>query len=116
MLMPGKGGWDTLYALKKTPITAAIPVIVVTVVDEPKIGLALGAAEYLVKPVDKEVLLEDRSPVYRSGIQRSGQGAGGGRRSRHARIAQGDAGIGWLYSGAGGQRQRGAGGVGRISR
>jgi PAS domain S-box-containing protein len=58
MLMPGKGGWDTLYALKKTPITAAIPVIVVTVVDEPKIGLALGAAEYLVKPVDKEVLLE----------------------------------------------------------
>jgi PAS domain S-box-containing protein len=58
MLMPGKGGWDTLYALKKTPVTAAIPVIVVTVVDEPKIGLALGAAEYLVKPVDKTVLLE----------------------------------------------------------
>ncbi|HXM46162.1 MAG TPA: response regulator [Bryobacteraceae bacterium] len=58
MLMPGKGGWDTLYELKKTPLTAAIPVIVVTVVDEPKIGLALGAAEYLVKPVDKEVLLE----------------------------------------------------------
>ena len=58
MLMPGKGGWDTLYALKKTPVTAAIPVIVVTVVDEPKIGLALGAAEYLVKPVDKDVLLE----------------------------------------------------------
>jgi PAS domain S-box-containing protein len=58
MLMPGKGGWDTLYALKKTPVTATIPVIVVTVVDEPKIGLALGAAEYLVKPVDKDVLLE----------------------------------------------------------
>jgi PAS domain S-box-containing protein len=58
MLTPGKGGWDTLYALKKTPVTAAIPVIVVTVVDEPKVGLALGAAEYLVKPVDKEVLLD----------------------------------------------------------
>ncbi len=58
MLMPGKGGWDTLYELKKTPITASIPVIVVTIVDEPKIGLALGAAEYLVKPVDKGVLLE----------------------------------------------------------
>ena len=58
MLMPGKGGWDTLYALKKTQVTAAIPVIVVTVVDEPKIGLALGAAEYLVKPVEKDVLLE----------------------------------------------------------
>jgi CheY-like chemotaxis protein len=58
MLMPGKGGWDTLYELKKTQLTAAIPVIVVTVVDEPKVGLALGAAEYLVKPVDKDVLLE----------------------------------------------------------
>jgi PAS domain S-box-containing protein len=58
MLMPGKGGWDTLYELKKTPVTATIPVIVVTVVDEPKVGLALGAAEYLVKPVDKETLLE----------------------------------------------------------
>ena len=58
MLMPGKGGWDTLYSLKKTAITATIPVIVVTVVDEPKVGLALGAAEYLVKPVDKDVLLD----------------------------------------------------------
>ncbi|HUO33315.1 MAG TPA: response regulator, partial [Bryobacteraceae bacterium] len=61
MLMPGKGGWDTLYELKKTQVTAGIPVIVVTVVDEPKIGLALGAAEYLVKPVDKEVLIEAMS-------------------------------------------------------
>lgn len=58
MLTPGKGGWDTLYELKKTPVTSAIPVIVVTVVDEPKVGLALGAAEYLVKPVEREVLLE----------------------------------------------------------
>jgi CheY-like chemotaxis protein/two-component sensor histidine kinase len=57
MLMPGKGGWDALYELKKTSITAGIPVIVVTVVDEPRVGLALGAAEYLVKPVHKEVLL-----------------------------------------------------------
>jgi CheY-like chemotaxis protein len=31
---------------------------VVSVVDEPKIGLALGAAEYLVKPVHKEMLLK----------------------------------------------------------
>jgi len=61
MLMPGKGGWDTLYELKKTEVTAGIPVIVVTVVDEPKIGLALGAKEYLVKPVDKEVLIEAMS-------------------------------------------------------
>jgi CheY-like chemotaxis protein len=58
MLMPGRGGWDTLYELKKIPATAKIPVIIVTVVDEPKIGIALGAAEYLVKPVDKLVLID----------------------------------------------------------
>jgi PAS domain S-box-containing protein len=58
MLMPGRGGRETLYTLKRTPITSRIPVIVVTIVDEPKVGLALGAAEYLVKPVDRNVLLE----------------------------------------------------------
>jgi len=58
MLSPGKGGWGALYGLKKTPVTAAIPIIVVTVVDEPKVGLALGAAEYLVKPIERDVLLK----------------------------------------------------------
>ncbi|MFN7997326.1 MAG: response regulator [Bryobacteraceae bacterium] len=58
MLTPGKGGWDTLYQLKKTSVTASIPIIIVSVVDEPKIGLALGAAEYLVKPVDRDILLD----------------------------------------------------------
>lgn len=58
MLSPGKGGWHALYTLKKTPITSAIPIIIVSIVDEPKIGLALGAAEYLLKPVDKQLLLD----------------------------------------------------------
>jgi PAS domain S-box-containing protein len=58
VLGPGRGGWDTLYELKRSPATALIPVIVVSVVDEPRIGLALGAAEYLVKPVDKDLLLK----------------------------------------------------------
>jgi PAS domain S-box-containing protein len=58
VLGPGRGGWDMLYELKRSPATALIPVIVVSVVDEPQIGLALGAAEYLVKPVQKEELLK----------------------------------------------------------
>jgi len=57
VLGPGRAGWDTLYELKRSPATALIPVIVVSVVDEPKIGLALGAAEYMVKPVNKRELL-----------------------------------------------------------
>jgi PAS domain S-box-containing protein len=57
LLMPGKTGWQTLAELKMTPVTAAIPVIIVSVVEERKKGLSLGAADYLVKPVSREQLL-----------------------------------------------------------
>ena len=58
VLMPGKTGWQTLDELKRSPATAAIPVIIVSVVEERKKGLSMGAADYLVKPVSKEHLLE----------------------------------------------------------
>ena len=58
MLMPGKSGWLTLHILKSTPETASIPVIIVSIVDQKEMGFALGAAEYLVKPVPREVLLQ----------------------------------------------------------
>lgn len=55
--LPGIDGWAVLDALKSDPATADIPVIVVSIVDERSRGLALGAAEYLVKPVGHEALL-----------------------------------------------------------
>ncbi|HLN04422.1 MAG TPA: PAS domain S-box protein [Bryobacteraceae bacterium] len=58
LLMPGKSGWQTLDELKKIPATAAIPVIIVSVVEERKKGLSVGATDYLVKPVSKERLLD----------------------------------------------------------
>ena len=58
LLMPGKSGWQTLTDLKQAPSTAAIPVIIISVVDERNRALALGAADYLVKPVSKEHLIE----------------------------------------------------------
>ncbi len=58
MLMPGKGGWQTLIELKNIPATKTIPVIIVSVVDQKEMGFALGAAEFLVKPVAKEVLVD----------------------------------------------------------
>jgi PAS domain S-box-containing protein len=58
LLMPGKSGWQTLDELKKIPATAAIPVIIVSVVEERKKALSVGATDYLVKPVSKERLLE----------------------------------------------------------
>jgi signal transduction histidine kinase/CheY-like chemotaxis protein len=57
ILLPGIDGWDVLAQLKADPDTAAIPVIVVSMLDERGRGFALGAAEYLVKPVGKEQLL-----------------------------------------------------------
>jgi signal transduction histidine kinase/CheY-like chemotaxis protein len=57
VMMPGMDGWAVLTVLKADPVTADIPVIMVTVVDEKNTGFALGAAEYLVKPIEWERLL-----------------------------------------------------------
>jgi signal transduction histidine kinase/DNA-binding response OmpR family regulator len=57
ILLPGIDGWEVLAQLKADPETAAIPVVVVSMLDERGRGFALGAAEYLVKPVSKDPLL-----------------------------------------------------------
>ncbi|HET6860781.1 MAG TPA: response regulator, partial [Streptomyces sp.] len=53
VLMPGMDGWAVLTALKADPELADIPVIMLTVADQKPLGLALGAAEYLTKPIDR---------------------------------------------------------------
>jgi signal transduction histidine kinase/DNA-binding response OmpR family regulator len=55
--LPGMDGWDVLATLKADPATAPIPVVVVSMVDERGRGFALGAAEYLVKPVSRDDVL-----------------------------------------------------------
>ena len=57
LLMQPVHGLEVLLQLKNDPRTAKIPVIVVTIVDQPGLGTALGADEYLIKPVDKATLL-----------------------------------------------------------
>ena len=57
LLMKPVHGFEVLLQLKNNPRTSKIPVIVVTIVDQPGVGTALGADEYLVKPVDKATLL-----------------------------------------------------------
>ena len=58
VMMPGSNGFETLVALRKNPETADIPVIILSIVDQKQVGFALGAADYLIKPVRKPMLLE----------------------------------------------------------
>jgi len=57
IMMPKKDGWQVLRELKNTAETQDIPVIVLSIVDNKRLGFSLGAAEYIVKPLDKQVLL-----------------------------------------------------------
>jgi CheY-like chemotaxis protein len=58
VLLPDVDGWTVLAALKGEPALAEIPVVIVTIVDEQRRGIALGAAGYLTKPIDRERLIE----------------------------------------------------------
>lgn len=57
IMLPKKDGWEVLQDLKANPLTRDIPVIIHSIVDNKELGFALGAADYLVKPVDKATLL-----------------------------------------------------------
>jgi len=57
IMMKPVNGWELLASLKSDSRTARIPVIMVTVVDQPATGSLLGADEYIVKPVEKTTLL-----------------------------------------------------------
>jgi signal transduction histidine kinase/ActR/RegA family two-component response regulator len=56
VMMPQMSGWDVLAELKSDPELASIPVIMVTVVDHEALGLARGASNYLVKPINRDRL------------------------------------------------------------
>ncbi len=56
VMMPQMDGWAVLEALKHTPETARIPVVMVTFVNEQGLGRSLGAADYVLKPVQWDQL------------------------------------------------------------
>ena len=53
VMMPGLDGWTVLQRLKADPATQNIPVVMLTMVDDKNIGFALGAADYMTKPIDR---------------------------------------------------------------
>ena len=87
IMMPDLDGWTVLAALKGDPATASIPVILMTIVDEKNRGYSLGAADYMVKPVDwnglagvlrsicksagRNVLIVDDDDTMRAGLRRA---------------------------------------------
>ena len=56
VVMPGIDGWTVLKNLKADPQLSGIPVVMVSISDDRDRGLAMGAADYLVKPVDRDRL------------------------------------------------------------
>jgi PAS domain S-box-containing protein len=58
VMMPGMDGWSVLSALKADPEVAGIPVIMLTLVNDKNLGFALGASDYLSKPLDRSRLVE----------------------------------------------------------
>ncbi len=67
VMMPGMDGWAVLAALKNDPVTAHIPVVMVSMVDERRVGYALGAAAYLTKPIDRGQLVNILGGFQRQG-------------------------------------------------
>jgi CheY-like chemotaxis protein len=57
VLMPQMDGWAVLSAMKEDAALAEIPVIMITIVDNQGIGFSLGAADYLIKPINRDRLV-----------------------------------------------------------
>lgn len=57
VMMPGMDGWAVLSALKGDPELSSIPVVMMTIVSDQNMGYALGAADYLTKPIDRDRLV-----------------------------------------------------------
>ena len=110
VMMPDLDGWTVLAAIKGDPELADIPVILVSIVDEKNRGYALGATDYMVKPVDRERL---------SGVLRNICGAVGRQVllvDDDDTMRRGDAAgarEGWLAGRRGRERPGGAGAAGR---
>jgi len=58
LMMPHRDGWEILQTLKTAPETRDVPVVVCSVLNEPRLALSLGADAYLKKPISQSALLQ----------------------------------------------------------
>ena len=73
ILMPEENGWQILHKLKHDEHTSHIPVILVSVVDEQQRGLALGASDYVMKPIERARLMGAIERLTQAAPRRDGQ-------------------------------------------
>ncbi len=57
IMLPGKDGWQVLQELQSDLETRDIPVVILSMVENTELGLSLGTVDYLMKPIDKQALL-----------------------------------------------------------
>ena len=72
LVLPGMDGWEVLKHLKGDAATRNIPVVIISMIDNRDLGMALGADDYFVKPVDRDRLLARLREIIAS---RGGNGA-----------------------------------------
>jgi len=58
IMMPDASGWWVLEKLKEDPLSAGIPVLVVSIVEDRRLVFSLGASDYLAKPYDRTELIK----------------------------------------------------------
>ncbi|PJF22184.1 MAG: hypothetical protein CUN56_07285 [Phototrophicales bacterium] len=58
VMMAGMDGWSVLETFKNDPDLSHIPVVMISIVNDRGRGFALGAADYLTKPIDRKKLIE----------------------------------------------------------
>jgi signal transduction histidine kinase/CheY-like chemotaxis protein len=63
VIMPGQDGWSVLREIKSDKALCNIPVILATVVADREMGLAFGAADHLIKPIDPQQLIDTLNAV-----------------------------------------------------
>jgi len=68
IMMPGYDGWQVLQDLKSDPETQNYPTVICSIVEDTEKGYALGATDYLLKPIIEDDLLSSLERINRSGF------------------------------------------------